>query len=79
MKIRIPDDDERKDIRNIMVSNDIGMGLKRWLKIQMDVEVDDALMQALLMYFEACKLAGLEFVDIEEAIKSYNKWQNDSI
>tara|TARA_Y100000766_G_scaffold11246_1_gene8164 strand:- start:599 stop:838 length:240 start_codon:yes stop_codon:yes gene_type:complete len=79
MKIRIPDDDERKDIRNIMVSNDIGMGLKRWLKIQMDVEVDDALMEALLMYFEACKLAGLEFVDIEEAIKSYNKWQNDSI
>jgi|TARA_B100001564_G_C20577148_1_gene641237 hypothetical protein len=79
MKIRIPDDDERKDIRNIMVSNDIGMGLKRWLKIQMDVEVDDALMEALLMYFEACKLAGLEFVDIEEAIKSHNKWQNDSI
>ena len=79
MKIRIPDDDERKDIRNIMVSNDIGMGLKRWLKIQMDVEVDDALMQALLMYFEACKLAGLEFVDIEEAIKSHNKWQNDTI
>ncbi|MBA41408.1 MAG: hypothetical protein CMB17_06040 [Euryarchaeota archaeon] len=79
MKIRIPDDDERKDIRNIMVSNDIGMGLKRWLKIQMDVEVDDALMEALLMYFEACKLAGLEFVDIEEAIKSHNKWQNDTI
>ena len=79
MKIRIPDDDERKDIRNIMVSNAIGMGLKRWLKIQMDVEVDDALMEALLMYFEACKLAGLEFVDIEEAIKSHNKWQNDSI
>ena len=79
MKIRIPDDDERKDIRNIMVSNDIGMGLKRWLKIQMDVEVDEALMEALLMYFEACKLAGLEFVDIEEAIKSHNKWQNDTI
>ena len=79
MKIRIPDDDEGKDIRNIMVSNDIGMGLKRWLKIQMDVEVDDALMEALLMYFEACKLAGLEFVDIEEAIKSHNKWQNDSM
>ena len=79
MKIRIPDDDERKDIRNIMVSNDIGMGLKRWLKIQMDVEVDDALMEALLMYFEACKLAGIEFVDIDEAIKSHNKWQNDSI
>ena len=79
MKIRIPDDDERKDIRNIMMSNDIGMGLKRWLKIQMDVEVDDALMEALLMYFEACKLAGLEFVDIEEAIKSHNKWQNDTI
>ena len=79
MKIRIPDDDERKDIRNIMVSNDIGMGLKRWLKIQMDVEVDDALMEALLMYFEACKLAGLEFVDIEEAIISHNKWQNDSM
>ena len=79
MKIRIPDDDERKDIRNIMVSNDIGMGLKRWLKIQMDVEVDEALMEALLMYFEACKLAGLEFVDIGEAIKSHNKWQNDTI
>ena len=45
----------------------------------MDIEADDALMDALMMYFEACKLAGLEFVDIEEAIKSHNKWQNDSI
>ena len=79
MKIRIPDDDEGKDIRNIIVGNDIGIGLKKWLKIQMDIEADDALMDALMMYFEACKLAGLEFVDIEEAIKSHNKWQNDSI
>ena len=45
----------------------------------MDIEADDALMDALMMYFEACKLAGLEFVDIEEAIKSHNKWQNDSM
>ena len=78
MKIRIPDDDERKNIRNIMVRSDIGMGLKKWLKIQMDIEADDALMDALMRYFEACKLAGLEFVDIEEAIKSHHKWQNDS-
>ncbi|MEC7544578.1 MAG: hypothetical protein VYE51_03815 [Candidatus Thermoplasmatota archaeon] len=78
MKIRIPDDDERKNIRNIMVRSDIGMGLKKWLKIQMDIEADDALMDALMRYFEACKLAGLEFVDIKEAIKSHDKWQNDS-
>ncbi len=78
MKIRIPDDDERKNIRNIMVRSDIGMGLKKWLKIQMDIEADDALMDVLMRYFEACKLVGLEFVDIEEAIKSHDKWQNDS-
>ena len=51
MKIRIPDDDERKNIRNIMVRSDIGMGLKKWLKIQMDIEADDALMDALMRYF----------------------------
>ena len=78
MKIRIPDDYERLNIRNIMVRSDIGMGLKKWLKIQMDIEADDALLDALMMYFEACKLAGLEFVDIEEAIKSHDKWQNNS-
>ena len=79
MKIRIPDDDEGKDIRNIIVVNYIGIGLKKWLKMQMDIEADDALIDALMMYFEACKLAGLEFVDIEEAIISHNKWQNDSM
>tara|TARA_Y100000766_G_scaffold274356_1_gene276266 strand:+ start:130 stop:369 length:240 start_codon:yes stop_codon:yes gene_type:complete len=79
MKIRIPDDDESKDIRDIMVRSDIGMGLKKWLKIQMDIDADEVLMDILMKYFEACKLAGLEFVDIEEAIKSHKKWQNDSI
>ena len=39
MKIRIPDDDERKDIRNMIVRSDIGIGLKKWLKIQMDILV----------------------------------------
>ena len=79
MKIRIPDDHESNEIRNMIVRSNIGMGLKKWLKIQMDIEADDVLMDALMMYFEACKLAGLEFVDIEEGIKSHNKWQNDSI
>ena len=51
MKIRIPDDDERKDIRNMIVRSDIGIGLKQWLKIQMDIEADDALMDGLMMYF----------------------------
>ena len=78
MKIRIPDDNERKDIRNIMVRRDLGIGLKKWLKMQMDIEADDALIYSLMMYFEACKLVGLEFVDIEDAIKSHNKWQSDS-
>ena len=77
MKIRIPNDDESKDIRKILVGNDVGMGLKRWLKIHMDIEADDALMEALMMHFEACKLAGLKFVDIEGAINSHKKWQDE--
>lgn len=79
MKIRIPDDDESEEIRKVLVRSDIGIGLKKWMKIHMDIDADDALMDALMMHFEACKLAGLEFVDIEVAIKSHNKWQNDSV
>ena len=79
MKIRIPDDDESKDIRKVLVRSDIGIGLKKWMKIHMDIDADDALLDALMMHFEACKLAGLEFVDIEVAIKAHNKWQNDSV
>lgn len=77
MKIRIPDDDESKDIRKMIVRSDIGLGLKKWLDIQMDIDADDALLHALIMHFEACKLAGLEFVNIEDAIKWYNQWQYD--
>lgn len=77
MKIRIPDEDESKDIRKMIVRSDIGLGLRKWLKIQIGIDADDSLMYALMMHFEACKLAGLEFVDIKEAIKSYNQWQND--
>jgi len=79
MKIRIPNDDESKDIRKILVGNDVGIGLKRWLKIHMDIDADDSLLEALMMHFEACKIAGMEFIDIEDAIEAHKRWQNNSL
>jgi len=78
MKIHIPNDEDAEDIRKKVVKHDLGIGLRMWLKREMDIDVDDALLESLMKYIEACKLARIETIDLKQAIDSHIKWQEGS-
>ncbi len=78
MRIHIPNDDEADDIREKISWHQIGVDLRAWLEKKLGIEVDDELVDALMMHFEACKLAGIEHIDLQQAIDFHIKWKENS-
>ena len=78
MRIHIPNDDDADDIRKKIVKHDLGIGLRVWLKVEMDIDVDDTLIESLMKYIELCKLARIDNIDLKEAIDAHIKWREGS-
>ncbi len=78
MRIHIPNDDDADDIRKKTNWLQIGVGLRACLEKKLKIDVDDELLDALLKHFEACKLAGIEHIDLQQAIDFHIKWKEDS-
>ncbi len=78
MKINIPNDDDADEIRKKINWHRIRVDLREWLEKNLEIEVNDELLDALMMHFEVCKLAGIENIDLQQAIDFHIKWKENS-